>query len=68
MKTFFYLKKMSWPPTQEDAERVKFLRQMELALKDEARTKKMEISELKKQNSFAKYVLQFFEEETKNKI
>lgn len=54
---------MSWPPTQTDVDRVRFLRQMELSLKDEARRKNIKIKELKKQNSFAKYVLQFFEEE-----
>jgi len=54
---------MSWPPTQTDVDRVKFLRQMELALKDEARRKNIQIQKLKQQNTFAKYVLQFFEEE-----
>lgn len=54
---------MAWPPTEKDVDRVRFLRQMEHSLREEARRKKMKIQELEKQNAFARYVLQFFEEE-----
>lgn len=54
---------MSWSPTQEDIDRVKMLRQMELSLREQVRRKEIEVEELKRQNSFARYVLQFFDDE-----
>ena len=62
-KTNIYNTIMSWTPTEKDAEKVKFLRQMELSLRDEARRKKKELSEIEEQNEFANYVLNFFETE-----
>lgn len=53
-------------PTTEDIERVKFFRQLEFSLREEARRKQKQIDQLKEENTFAKYVLEVFDEELKN--
>jgi len=56
---------MSWPPTENDIRRAKMMRQMMLSLREQARREQTKIKKLQMQNQFARYVLQFFDQENK---
>lgn len=58
----------SFSITEADIERAKFFRQLQFSLKEEARRKQKEIERLKSENAFAHYVLEVFEQESKNSI
>lgn len=56
----------SWPPSQAEIDRIKFLRQMEMNLKEQARRKEKEIAKLKEENALAKYILNTYESQKNN--